>query len=104
VLAPRRTLGVAGGAVDRRLRVFALALGARNLAEAAILRRHPERGWALGGAAVDAAHATSMVVLAMLDRRRRRVALISALIAGAFAALGVGTKPPRVYVGAHGEI
>jgi hypothetical protein len=53
---------------------------------------------------VDAAHATSIVVLAMLDRRRRRVALISALIAGAFAALGVGTKPPRVYVGAHGEI
>jgi hypothetical protein len=61
LLAPRRALGMRGGAVDTRVRAFALVLGARNLLEAAILHRHPRRGWALAGAAVDAAHAASMV-------------------------------------------
>jgi hypothetical protein len=93
LLVPRRALGIRGDALDSRARAFALVLGARNLLEAAILRRHPQRGFALGGAAVDAAHAASMVLLAALDRRRRRLALTSALIAGAFAALGVRCAP-----------
>jgi hypothetical protein len=91
LLAPRRALGVPGDAIEARLRAFARVLGARNLLEAAILRRHPTRAWAIGGAAVDAAHAASMLLLASLDRRRRAVALRSALAAGALAAWGVGS-------------
>jgi hypothetical protein len=93
VLAPHRALGVGGGALDGRLRMFAALLGARNLAEAAILSRHPTRRWTLAGATVDAAHTATMMVLAALDRRWRRVAVVSGLFAAAFTALGLTALP-----------
>lgn len=74
------------GPVDRRVRIFARILGIRQLLEAGLLRRHPERRWRLAGAAVDATHAATMLVVAARDARHRRLALANALVAAAFAA------------------
>jgi hypothetical protein len=101
VLAPRHALGVRVGELDGRMRTFARVLGARNLAEAALLRAHPSRGWALAGAAVDATHAATMVIVAAIDRRGRAIALTSALVASAFAAWGARSARP-LSSGTHG--
>src|SRR3954465_11082604 len=73
---------------DSRVRIATRLLGARELVEAALLRRR-RRGWVALGAAVDATHALSMIVLAVLDRRHRRIALASAAVASILAAEGV---------------
>ena len=63
-------------------------LGARYLAQTMVSGSVPSRAVLALGAEVDAAHAASMMVLALLDPRRRRGALASALVAGGFALAG----------------
>ncbi|MGH9060460.1 MAG: hypothetical protein ACRDZY_13240, partial [Acidimicrobiales bacterium] len=48
--------------------------------------------WARTGMAVDTTHALTAVVLAGVDSRRRRMALIDAAIAGSFAVLGYAVR------------
>lgn len=70
---------------DGRERTVTRILGARHLAQAAVLANASPRAHRLG-AAVDALHAASMVGLALVDRSRRRQAWTSAATASAFAA------------------
>jgi len=87
---PRRALGSGRlGANDPGAVAFARVLGARQLAEAVVLARRPERRVLLLGAAVDAAHGLSMVAWSLLSPRRRRLAAASAASAAALAAWGV---------------
>lgn len=90
LLAPGAMLGEARDAqTDRRARTFARVLGARQLAQAALVAPRGSRDWViLAGAAVDAAHAATMVALAVLDRTRRKLALTNAFAATAFALAG----------------
>jgi len=90
LIAPGAVLGaLAHQQIDRPARAFARILGARDLVQAATIARRPTRGWILGGAAVDATHATTMVALAWMLPDRRRLALTNAVTAGAFAAAGL---------------
>jgi hypothetical protein len=64
-------------------------LGTRHLAQAAVSARWPTPRILAGSAAADLAHAASMIGLAALDPRRRRVAIIDVLIETTFAAAGI---------------
>lgn len=75
--------------IDRPARAFARVLGARDLTQAAITTRRHTRGWIQAGAAVDATHAATMVVLARLRPDRRKLALSNAFAAGILAAAGM---------------
>lgn len=79
--------GSGGRGSDSRARVFARLLGARQLAEAALLRRAGRRAVA-AGAAIDAIHAATVAALAAADRRRRRPAAANAAVALGFALEG----------------
>ena len=76
------------GRVDRATVIAARVLGARHLAEAAVLADRPSPGVLFGGAAIDAIHAASMVAVARLSPTHRRPALASAGSAAGFAAVG----------------
>ena len=90
LVAPGPLLGVLGcERCDARVRAVARVLGARQLVQAAVGGRHRSRGWILAGAAVDAGHAMTMVIVASLDHERRRPALASALTASAMAVAGI---------------
>lgn len=90
LLAPGRVLSaLPHQQIDRSACAFARVLGARNLAQAAVIARRPTRGWILAGAAVDATHATTMVALALLKPDRRKLALTNIATAGAFASAGL---------------
>ncbi len=64
-------------------------LGARQVAQAALAVSFPDEPLLGLGAGVDAAHALSMAALALNGSRWRRPALVSGVIAVAFAAAGV---------------
>ncbi len=88
LLAPARWLSaVARTPVDRPAAAVARVLGARELAQAALVDRRPTRDRLLVGAGVDAAHAASMVPVARWAHRRahRRLAARSARTATGFA-------------------
>jgi hypothetical protein len=68
-------------------------LGGRTLAQHGLVLVRPSRGVVLGGAAVDALHALSMVGAAAVWPQYRRPALVSAGMAGASAALALATAP-----------
>lgn len=74
---------------DRRTRWVARLLGARQLGQAALSGLRPSPRALAIGAAVDLAHAVSMLALGAVDRRRRRAAATDALVAGGFALAGV---------------
>ncbi len=80
---------VAGAALgkepDERLRVTIRILGARHIAQALLTVITRGRLHRAGGV-VDLLHASTMLGLAVVDRRRRRAALTSAAIATLFAA------------------
>ena len=87
---PRRCVG-SGGTGGRALTSRAGRTGgpswlrlARELLQAAVI----DRRRAAFGAAVDVGHASTMVLLALVDRRRRRLAAVSALLATAFGLTG----------------
>ena len=78
-----------GGPMDPAGRRFVRVLGARQVAQAALAVSFPDEPLLGLGAGVDAAHALSMAALAAGGSRWRRPALVSGLIATAFAAAGV---------------
>ncbi len=79
LIAPGTLLGnLPNERVDRRARGLARVLGARHLAEAAILAARHTHDWIRAGAAVDATHAASMLLLAWLRPAQRELALSSA--------------------------
>jgi hypothetical protein len=103
--APRVGLGdLTGQPLDRPTRVATCVLGTRLLAQAALTRagRGSERSRVLGGAGVDALHATSMVLLGWRVPRYRKVALRNAAVAGALA--GAGAVSGLLYARGHGPI
>jgi hypothetical protein len=87
--APPRALGaLARQPLDRPSLRVARVLGARLVAQAVVLTTHPAPRWRMAGAAVDGAHAASMVALARWSRRpvHRRLAARSARDAALLAA------------------
>ena len=78
-----------GGPMDPVGRRFVRALGARQVAQAGLAVSFPDEPLLGLGAGVDAAHALSMAALALTGSRWRRPALVSGLIAVAFAAAGM---------------
>ena len=77
-----------GGPLDPGAVAAVRVLGARQLAQAAVSVAAPSARLLALGASVDGAHALSMAVLALADRSRRRPAMVSGLIASAFAVGG----------------
>jgi hypothetical protein len=89
LLAPGLVAYLATGRYPgRRARRVAQLLGARHLIQAAITAFVPEPDVFALGAAVDAVHAGSMVVLAAADPVARHAALTDALAETIFAAMG----------------
>jgi len=80
---------IAGRAPDHTELLLARVLGVRHLAQAVPQLAVPGTGARLL-ASVDVIHAASMVALAVLSPRERRVALTSAAAAGALAVMGLG--------------
>ena len=78
-----------GGAMDPAGRRVVRMLGARQVAQAGLAVSFPDEPLLGLGAGVDAAHALSMAALALTGSRWRRPALVSGLIAIAFAAAGM---------------
>ncbi len=86
LIGPRRLLrALAFAPVDRRAMGAARLLGARELLQTELMRRHRTRRCTLAGAGVDALHSASMIALARADRSRRRLARASAATAAAWA-------------------
>ena len=77
-----------GGPLEPPAPAAIRVLGARQLAQAGLSMAVPTAPLLAAGAGADALHALSMAVLALADRRRRRPAIVSGLIAAAFAAAG----------------
>ena len=74
--------------LDRCSRGVIRVLGMRQLCQALFTRTQPSVAVLLLGAEVDAAHAVSMVTLALCSRRWRGAALADAMIATLFALAG----------------
>jgi hypothetical protein len=86
LLAPDFLSGrLLGSTPDRRARTVIRILGARHVIQAVLTARAGRTAHHLGGS-VDAAHAASMVLLAVVDRRYRTPATANALLALVFAA------------------
>ncbi len=100
LLTPSPGLAVlAGSPVDRGALVVARILGTRELVQSALTGRHPTRKRLLAGAGVDTLHAASMLALARLDDRHRRLALHNAATATLLATAsvaGAATTPVGV--------
>jgi hypothetical protein len=77
-----------GGPLDPGAVAAVRVLGARQLAQAAVSVAAPQARLLALGAGADGAHALSMAVLALADPRWRRPAMVSGLIAAAFAVGG----------------
>jgi hypothetical protein len=89
VSVPHRLVQViAGRSPTRGEIVAARVLGVRQGAQAVAVTRWPGTAPAVG-AGIDVVHAISMVALALVSARRRRLALVSASVATAFAAAGL---------------
>ena len=78
-----------GGPLDATTVRVVRVLGARQLAQAGLALAFPDEPLAGLGVGVDALHALSMVPLALATPRWRRPAMVSGLMAAAFAAAGV---------------
>ena len=74
-----------------------VALGIRNLAQAAVCAAAPPPAVRGIGVGADLLHAASMLTVAAVSRRRRRAALTQAGAALAFAAVGAALvrRPPQ---------
>ena len=75
--------------LDRGSRGVIRVLGIRQVGQALVTGTQPSAAVLLLGAEVDAAHAASMVALALCSRRWRRAAVVDAMIASLFALAGV---------------
>lgn len=85
---PGLLIRLAGRPGDGRARGAARLLGTRQLAQAALTAPEPNAMTLALGVEADLAHALSMLGLAVLDRRRRRLGYTDAVVATAFAAAG----------------
>lgn len=93
VMAPGSVIYLATGRLPgRRGRRVAQLLGARHLVQAAATAFAPLPDVFALGAAVDAVHATSMLMLATAARSARRTALTDALAGALFAAAGLSAS------------
>jgi hypothetical protein len=81
---------------DRPTVLVCRALGARELAQAAVSTAAPTPAVLAVGVTVDVTHALSMIGVATFSRRHRRAALTSAALASTFAALGVAARSRRL--------
>jgi hypothetical protein len=90
LLKPGLTIRLAmGQPPSRRACRVAWLLGARHLAQATLSALAPRPAVFAAGAAADALHAVSMLMLAVADRAARRTALPDAMAEAAFAAAGL---------------
>jgi hypothetical protein len=78
-----------GGPLDSATLRVVRVLGARQVTQAGLALAYPAEPLLGLGVGVDALHALSMVPLALATPRWRRPALVSGLMATAFAAAGV---------------
>jgi hypothetical protein len=78
-----------GGPLDSATLRAVRVLGTRQLAQAGVALACPAEPWPGLGVGVDTMHALSMVGLAATGPRWRRPALVSGLMAAAFAGAGV---------------
>lgn len=83
IARPQRVLRLAGTAVDKRAIAFARLLGARHLVQVSAQALSWNRVLRVC-ALIDTLHASSMFILAVIDRPRRKVAIIDASLASAF--------------------
>ncbi|OBK32305.1 hypothetical protein A5658_16485 [Mycobacterium sp. 1245111.1] len=89
LVAPNSLLHrVSGDRASKRERRLTRVLGARLLTQAAVTDIRPDAVSVALGAEVDLVHAISMIVWSVVDRSSRRLTLISAALAGLFAAAG----------------
>lgn len=95
LLAPGRVLAGIGDPAERDIRIAARVLGARHVAQGILLRLLADRPAVALGAAADCLHCASMVAAAALSRRHRRVAMVSALLAGGLAAVELASARRR---------
>ncbi|GAA2759591.1 hypothetical protein [Actinopolymorpha rutila] len=82
-------LRLAGRRLDRHERLAARVLGVRHIVQAGATTALASPTCYRLGAGVDALHALSMVGLAAVDRRRRRLALTETVTASAMALAGL---------------
>ncbi len=75
-------------------------LGVRELLQAALI----DQRRAAIGAGVDGAHAATMMILAVADRRRRRLAVSSAILATVLAVVGLRLKGDQVTTASCGRL
>jgi hypothetical protein len=88
LLAPGTMLGLAHARrVDDPARVVAAVLGARHLAQAALLGTHG-RTLRRVGVAVDLIHSGTALAFGAVDSRRRHIAWVNAAAAALLAAAG----------------
>jgi hypothetical protein len=83
-----------GQPLRRREQTVVRLLGARHLLQATVTVAMPTPAVLRLGAGVDAAHAASMIIAAV-DRRRRRPAVSEVLCASGFAAAGLASARTR---------
>lgn len=79
------TTVLAGAPLTRGERAVFRVLGARHLTQALVAGACPGPAVLMIGAWVDLAHAATALLLAAFDRRRTRVAVLDAAIAGTWA-------------------
>jgi hypothetical protein len=79
---------VSGHSASTRERTLTRVLGARLLAQGAVTGVRPDAASVALGAEIDFVHAASMLVWAVVDRQSQRLTLMSAALAGVFAAAG----------------
>jgi hypothetical protein len=94
VTQPERALAMVGQAAPTPgLVTITRVLGARTALQNLVVLAAPIRPVVLAGAAVDAAHALSMLAAARLWPAYRRAALASGALAAAAATGALGTTP-----------
>ena len=79
---------VSGQPATARERALTRILGLRLLMQAAVTDIRPDAASVALGAETDFVHAATMLAWAAIDRRSRRLTLLSAAIAGLFATAG----------------
>ena len=84
-VAPGRLVRATGSVSDRSGRATLRVLGARHLAQAALIGQGSPTPLKEAGAGVDAVHAATAGIFATLDARHRRVAAADAVVAAEWA-------------------
>ncbi len=92
LVAPNRMIRtVTGESGGRAAAIVCRLLGARHLVQALTIERAGTRGWLLLGVVLDSAHALTMVVVAVLSTKYRRLAGYNAAVASGWILNGLRT-------------